>query len=204
MIDVVGVQRKDFMAVLLVLHSDRELRRVVAKLDYWTDEKHGDAGKKSSLDVVQIMFEKGHETCSQKVMIRENVQYAVLFGKFHIFHPPLNVMNKEIKSSLKEVISKITPPSAKVALVQTGRQGIIKIHSEEKKNSCSFSYFAPKLSLEKMMLHRSLLVQADEPNKDIVRVIDDPSDNPTNEEEQVDEHKCEGQNIERRSSTSKF
>ena len=54
------------------------------------------------------------------------------------------------------------------------------------------------------MLHRSLLVQADEPNKDIVRVIDDPSDNPTNEEEQVDEHKCEGQNIERRSSTSKF
>merc|ERR1719318_334916 len=65
-IDAIGTQRKEYMAVLLLLHSDKELRRVVAKLDYWSVDVAVGGPKKSTMDVVQLLFEKGPGAKSQK------------------------------------------------------------------------------------------------------------------------------------------
>ena len=142
-IDSVGLQRKGYMAVLIVLHSDKEHRRVISKLDYWTTQ--------NSMEVVQILFEKKIDTCNQEGLVQENLQFAVLFGKFHIFHPPLRVLNAEMKTSLKDVIEKIAPPASKIAVVLTGSQEIVNIHKDGEINECTIIYFAPKQTLERFM-----------------------------------------------------
>ena len=156
LIDAIGTQRKEYMAVLLLLHSDKELRRVVAKLDYWSVDVAVGGPKKSTMDVVQLLFEKGPGAKNQKKqnkLIEENVQYGILFGRFHVFHPPLQVLNKELNLSLKNVLSNICPPLSSIAYVQTGKQDIISIHDQDDTGSgSSVTYFAPNQSLEKFLL----------------------------------------------------
>ena len=154
-IDAVGVQRKDYLAVLIVLHSDREQRRVISKLEYWNTE--------SSIEVLQVLFENNKDPCKQKEMIKVNVQYAVLFGKFQVFNPPLSVLNGEFRASLKHVIANISPPSSKIALVQAGNQDIVKIHDDDDLKGCTYTYVAPKQSLDKFLLnHRMILKQQED------------------------------------------
>ena len=155
-IDAVGLQRKDYMAVLLLLHSDKEVRRVIAKLDYWSVDAAVEGPKKSTMDIVQLLFERGKGASNQKKQkksIEENVQYGVLFGKFHVFHPPLQVLNKELHLSLKNVLSNICPPLSRIAYVQTGRQDILSIHDQQEDtgSGSSVTYFASKQSLEKFL-----------------------------------------------------
>ena len=175
-IDAVGLQRKDYMAVLLLLHSDKELRRVITKLDYWSANPAIEGRKKSTMDIVQLLFQKENRSSNQKKqkkLIEENVQYGVLFGKFHVFHPPLQVLNKELNLSLKRVLSNICPPLSSIAYVQTGRQDIISIHDEEEGNgsgSC-VTYFASKQSLEKFLLGPANKIRL---GKDIQQAQDAP------------------------------
>ena len=104
------------------------------------------------MDIVQLLFEKGQGARTQKkqkMSIEENVQYGVLFGKFHVFHPPLQVLNKELNLSLKNVLTNICPPLSSIAYVQTGKQDIISIHDQDEDtgSGSSVPYFAPKQSL---------------------------------------------------------
>ena len=148
-------QRKDHLAVLLLLSSDEELRRVIAKLDYWATGSVEEGNRKRTLDVVQIMFEKGRDLNKNQSVIEENIQYGVLFGNFHVFHPPLLVLNKELKLSLRKVTSQISPPASKIAYIQTGgKQKIIPIHEEDgvSVSSCSVTYFSSKINLERFMM----------------------------------------------------
>ena len=207
LIVAVGLQRKEYKAVLLVLHSDKELRRVISKLDYWNADTAGQSGqKKSSMEIVQILFEKKTEGRGDKQLIEENIQYAILFGKFHVFHPPLCVLNNEMKSSLKSVISKISPPLSKIALVQTGNQEVVTIHDERDRTGCAFTYFASKLSLEKFMLNqRSSVKDEDKPsvNMDDTEVVNDM--NLEGEEDMMGmEDQGDEKRLERNGSTSRF
>ena len=151
--------RKDMKAVLLILHSEKELRKVISRLDYWNSCDSDSAGmdvggqKRSSLDVVQLLFEKEEESSNQKQLIVENIQFAVLFGKYHVFQPPLKIYNSEMRLGLKTVMSKICPPSSNIAYVQTGNQDIISIHDgdESETSGCSVTYFASKTSLDRFL-----------------------------------------------------
>ena len=157
-INSIGLERKEKKAVLLILHSEKESRRVISRLDYWNSDSDSvviEVGgqKRSSLDVVQLLFKKGEESVNKKELIEENIQFAVLFGNYHVFHPPLKIFNNELRFSLATVMSKICPPSSNMAYVQTGNQDIVSIHDGEEAegNDCSVTYFASKVSMERFL-----------------------------------------------------
>ena len=157
-INSIGLERKEKKAVLLILHSEKESRRVISRLDYWNSDSDSvviEVGgqKRSSLDVVQLLFKKGEESMNQKQLIEENIQFAVLFGNYHVFHPPLKIFNNEMRFSLATLMSKICPPSSNIAYVQTGNQDIVSIHDGEEAegNDCSVTYFASKVSMERFL-----------------------------------------------------
>ena len=143
-IDSVAVQRKAYMAVMLVLPSGKEFSRVLAKLEYWSSQ--------NSIQVVQILFEKPKDAGRKESLIKENVEWSVIFGKFHVFKPPVHVLNGTMKTSLKNVIDRISPPFPKIAMVLSGKQEIVKIHKDEDDNDSIVTYFASKLVLEKFMM----------------------------------------------------
>ena len=157
-ISSIGLEHREMKAVLLILHSEKESRRVISKLDYWNGDSDSvviEVGgqKRSSLDVVQLLFKKGEESMNQKQLIEENIQFAVLFGNYHVFHPPLKIFNNEMRFSLATLMSKICPPSSNIAYVQTGNQDIVSIHDGEEAegNDCSVTYFASKVSMERFL-----------------------------------------------------
>ena len=157
-ISSIGLEHREMKAVLLILHSEKESRRVISKLDYWNGDSDSvviEVGgqKRSSLDVVQLLFKKGEESMNQKQLIEENIQFAVLFGNYHVFHPPLKIFNNEMRFSLATLMSKICPPSSNIAYVQTGNQDIISIHDgdESETSGCSVTYFASKTSLDRFL-----------------------------------------------------
>ena len=200
--------RKDMKAVLLILHSDKESRRVISRLDYWNSDSVNVAievggQRRSSLDVVQLLFKKGEESLNQKELIVENIQFAVLFGKYHVFQPPLKIFNNEMRLSLKTVMSKICPPSSNIAYVQNGNQDIVSIHDGEEgeASDCSVTYFASKLSLERFL--RKPLKRVKEPmgvaiNAETEEKIDDDMNIGS---DGSDEDK---DGLERNGSTSKY
>ena len=156
-ISSIGLEHREMKAVLLILHSEKESRRVISKLDYWNGDSDSvviEVGgqKRSSLDVVQLLFKKGEESMNQKQLIEENIQFAVLFGNY-VFHPPLKIFNNEMRFSLATLMSKICPPSSNIAYVQTGNQDIVSIHDGEEAegNDCSVTYFASKVSMERFL-----------------------------------------------------
>ena len=54
LIDAVPLQRKEYLAVLLLLNTDEEMRRVIAKLDYWVTSSVEEQNKRRTLNVFQI------------------------------------------------------------------------------------------------------------------------------------------------------
>jgi len=144
LIDSVAVQRKEYMAVMLVLNSGKEFSRVLAKLEYWSTQ--------NSIQVAQILFEKPNNAGRNESLIEENVVFSVIFGKFHVFKPPLSVLNGTMKASLKDVIDRISPPVPKIAMVLPGKQEIVKIHKGEDDDDSIVTYFASKHVLEKFMM----------------------------------------------------
>ena len=209
-INSIGLERKEKKAVLLILHSEKESRRVISRLDYWNSNSDSvviEVGgqKRSSLDVVQLLFKKGEESVNKKELIGENIQFAVLFGNYHVFHPPLKIFNNELRFSLATVMSKICPPSSNMAYVQTGNQDIVSIHDGEEAegNDCSVTYFASKVSMERF-LRRPL--KSSRREKESIGVAGS-AENQEEIEDDVNigsEEREDKGSLERNGSTSKF
>jgi hypothetical protein len=209
-INSVGLEHREMKAVLLILHSEKESRRVISKLDFWNGDSDSvviEVGgqKRSSLDVVQLLFKKGEESRNQKQLIEENIQFAVLFGNYHVFHPPLKIFNNELRFSLATLMSKICPPSSNIAYVQTGNQDIVSIHDgkEAEGNDCSVTYFASKVSMERF-LKRAL--KSSKRVKEPMGVAVSAENEEEIEDDLnigLDEREDEG-SLERNGSTSKF
>ena len=208
-INSIGLDHQEKKAVLLILHSEKESRRVISKLDFWNSDSDSveiEVGgkRRSSLDVVQLLFKRGDESTNQKLLIEENIQFAVLFGQYHVFQPPLKILNNELKFSLASVMSKICPPSSNVAYVQTGNQEIINIHDEEEAegNGFSVSYFASKVSLDRFLRKplKSLRRVQESMGVAVSAVIEDKNEN---DDISFDGREDEG-SLERNGSTSKF
>ena len=146
--------------MMVLVQTDEEMRRVIAKLDYWATDSSKEENKRS-MDVVQILFEKAKGSGTNKHSIEENIQYSILFGKFHVFIPPLLVLNKDLKMSLRKVIAQVSPPSSNIAYIQSGNLDLISIHEEVNKFGCSVTYFASKVCLKKFMLSPAQEPQSD-------------------------------------------
>ena len=110
---------KDHFSIFLILEHEKELKEVYKALYFWKD--------KTDFQILQCMFRKERSEPNLE-SINENVIFSVLFGKVNIFKGELLSLNGLIDNDLVKVISKVTPPSGKVAYVSRGDSKVVKIH----------------------------------------------------------------------------
>ena len=124
--------------------------------------------KDAKFRIVPLLF---HGNNYIKDGVVENVKFAVLFGKFVVLSPPLNVDHGSI-SNLNLVVNKICPPGSSVAVISDINVPLVKIHSEAL--SANITYIGGRKEMKKFeasLLKRSRVFDieaADEPLENIL------------------------------------
>ena len=80
----------------------------------------------------------------------ENLRFAIIFGKIKVFDPPLLSYNEDLAENLKKVVSKVCPPSGKVAYFSEGNLPMIAVHDNQNLLSKSVSYFGSQKMIDKL------------------------------------------------------
>ena len=100
----------------------------------------------SDFRVDQILFSSN--TSDGKVRtFNENMVFGILVGRGIIYTPPLDMFNDDI-SNLKNVISKLCPPTSRVASVSQGGLPLLHVHSQDILSS-PVSYFGEERFIKK-------------------------------------------------------
>ena len=99
----------------------------------------------SDFHVIPITFQCNNGVIVNGIM--ENVKYAVLFGKFVIFQPPLLVQYKSIEA-IHQVLDQVVPPNGKIAAIF--EPGVEIVLMEERNQSRkSVTYFGSSNAMTK-------------------------------------------------------
>ena len=99
--------------------------------------------KDTNFRIIPLLF---HGNKYIKDGVAENVTFAVLFGKFVVLSPPLNVDYGNI-SNLSIVVRKICPPCSSVAVISDINVPLVKVHSETLTGK--FTYIAGRAEMKK-------------------------------------------------------
>ena len=133
-------------AVLLIFESDKAYRSALGKLNALE--------KESKVQVQQIFFSRTPGKIQPDGSFMNNLDLAVIFGKFSITKPPLKRLNFGLEKSLLQVISAISHPEADVAYVSTGSIIPVSLMNDED-SRLKLTYFAPKKVLERFKRTKS-------------------------------------------------
>ena len=114
LIDHVGVSYslKETKSVFLVLNCESELLKVLNCLECWRE--------KPNFHVSLCLFEKEDSQVNTNTKAKENVTFAVLFGKVTVFKGHMKTAHKDLETNLPKIIEQISPPFAKIAYISVG------------------------------------------------------------------------------------
>ena len=111
--------KKDFNVTLMTFPAESLQFEV---LSFLRKNQSRDEGFK----VVPLLFH-GKAVTSEDVA--ENVKFGVLFGRFSVLSPPLNIYHSCI-SNLLNIVEKISPPSTTVAVISYMNVPLVQVHSQ--------------------------------------------------------------------------
>ena len=161
--------------------------------------------------VEQIFFEKNKLQKSGKDPISENLSFGLIFGKFVIVNPPLNIAHGEIKLCLRKVVSKLLVPASEIAFISEKNCPIYDLHDVNNLKRCNFTYYGTigtisslrrRWSRDKVLDHDDEKVE--EEDQQSTEGSSDEADPRDSVGEDEDSHKRVEELIERGASTSKF
>ena len=111
---------RESRSIILVLNCEYDLLKVLNCLECWRD--------KTDFNVSLCFFEKENGKVSDQ-KVKENVTFAVIFGKVNVYKGELKTANKPIETELKKIVDQISPPNAKIAYVSLGNSPVIQLHN---------------------------------------------------------------------------
>ena len=160
LVDHVGssYSQHEARTVFLLLDTQSDLMKVLKCLETWRE--------KPGFSVSLCFFEK-EESKVNDDRIKENVTYAVIFGKINVYKGELKTANKSVESELKKVLDQITPPHANIACISLGNKHVIQLHPVTPVHNQLVTYFITKKMkdiLQKRFLV-SVLSKKDDPQK---------------------------------------
>ena len=143
-IDTLACSFKDNFVVLLILQSEKQLLDMYKCLDTWKD--------KPDFEIHQCIFKKDKSEKNSE-NFNENVLYSVIFGRLNIFEGQILALNENIDKDLKKVVSKLTPPSGRVAYLSRGDKKVTQIHenySQATASEVEYTYFVSQVEVQKV------------------------------------------------------
>ena len=172
------------------------------------------SGNQDEIRVEQIFFEKNKLQKSGKDPISENVSFGLIFGKFVIVNPPLNIAHGEIKLCLRKVVSKLLVPASEIAFLSEKNCPMYDLHDVNNLKLCNFTYYGEvgtisslrkRWSKDKVLDHDDEKVEEDQQSTDGSSDGDEPTESVVSVNVgDEDGHKKVEKLIERGASTSKF
>ena len=131
------VTDKEALSVILILPTRKAQLWAINALE--TNK----VGQDGDIRVEQLVFEKSKSLVTSDHVL-ENISFGLLFGKFMITSPPLEIFHGDVKLNLCNVVGQILVPGSTVAFVNDGNLPIIDIHSIKDLKMCNFTYFGEK------------------------------------------------------------
>lgn len=131
---------KEFHAAILVFPSELDHYGVLAYLRRQQSET-----SLCEFKVVPLLFRAETHGSAD---IRENIKYALLFGKLEVLKSPLLVCYSNI-NQLIQVVDSVCPPLSRVALVSDPGVPCIKIHNSHSERRVT--YFGAQRDISKFM-----------------------------------------------------
>ena len=200
---------KTGMAVMILMPDRKAQIWCLNQLD-----KSMMSGTEDEIRVVQIFFEKSKFHKSGKDPISENVSFGLIFGKFVIVNPPLNIAHGEIKLCLKKVVSKLLVPGSEIGFLSEKNCPMYDLHDVNNLKLCNFTYYGEvgtisslrkRWSKDKVLDHDDEKVEEDQQSTDGSSDGDEPTESVVSVNVgDEDGHKKVEKLIERGASTSKF
>ena len=137
------VTDKKVMSVILLLPTRKAQLWAISALE---TNKIGQSG---DIRVEQIVFEKSKSLITSD-QVMENISFGLLFGKFLITSPPLEILHGDVKMNLRTVVGQVLVPGSTIAFLNDGNLPIIDIHSIKDLQMCNFTYFGEKKSVSSL------------------------------------------------------
>ena len=189
LIHLANVSRKD-VCIMVIFESEKDYLKTILKLGNWEDEKR--------IKVSSVFFQKMSESS-----LLENLTFAVIFGRFFALESPLRSFYKNVETSLKKIVSTVSPQGSKIIFVTKKKRFCATIHEGGSVDSSyQISYLAPQILMDKFRLKRVASSVFDDIGDDLNVEEKEDAEEKVDAELETLEDETLPKNMEKQSSTS--
>ena len=140
-INTVLGSEKDFHAALLLFSSEAGYFDILSYLR----SQNGVTSMIPNFEIIPLLFNRTvKKNLSSKVV--ENIQFALLFGKFLVLKSPL-LMHYSDPVQVIKVVEAICPPQARIGFIADSGQDFVKLHNKDLE--WSVKYYGTEADVEK-------------------------------------------------------
>ena len=131
---------KEFHAALILFSSEAEHFDILSYLR----GQNGSTSMMPNFEIVPLLFNKPIQKNLTKIV--ENIQFALLFGKFLVLKSPL-LMHYSDPVQVVKVVEAICPSQARISFIADAGQDFVQIHNQDLE--WSVKYYGAKADIEK-------------------------------------------------------